>query len=97
MILVPGGAMGAMLYSYCPSKFVAADIFGFILEVRNMLSVRMACGRILSHKCMGKALSVEHNPAIKRSLNEQIARLLCFDGSTGVLAKSLCLGHVNSP
>jgi hypothetical protein len=65
MILVPGGAMGAMFYSYCPSKCVAADIFGSILDVRNMLSVRMACGRNLSHKCNEKTLSVEHNPAIK--------------------------------
>jgi hypothetical protein len=52
--MVPGGAMGALLYSYCPYKYVAADIFGFILHVRNMLSVRM-----------GRALFVEHNPAIK--------------------------------
>jgi hypothetical protein len=65
MILVPGGAMGALLYSYCPSKFFAADIFGFILDACNMFSVRMACGSNLSHKCMGKALSVEHNPDIK--------------------------------
>jgi hypothetical protein len=65
MILVPGGAMGDLLYSYCPSKCVAADIFGFTLDVRNMLSVRMACGINMSHKFMGKALSVENNPAIK--------------------------------
>jgi hypothetical protein len=65
MIMVLGGAMGALFYSYFPSKCVAADIFVFILDVRNMLSLRMACGSKLSHKCMGKALSVEHNPAIK--------------------------------
>jgi hypothetical protein len=63
MVMVPGGAMGAMLYSYCPSKFVAEEIFGSILDARNMLSVRMVCGRNLSHKCMGNALSEEHNRA----------------------------------
>jgi hypothetical protein len=54
MIMVPGGAMGALLYSYCPSKCVAGDIFGFILYVRSMLSVRIACGSNLSHRCIGK-------------------------------------------
>jgi hypothetical protein len=65
MILVPGGTMGALVYSYCPSKCVAADIFGFFLDVRSMLIVGIACGSNLSHIYMGKALSVEHNPDIK--------------------------------
>jgi uncharacterized membrane protein YfcA len=42
IFMVPGGAMGALLYSYCPSKFIAAYILGFILDVRSMLSVRIA-------------------------------------------------------
>jgi hypothetical protein len=65
MIMMSGGAMGALLYSHCPSKCIAADIFGFILDVHSMLSVRIACGSNLSHRCMGKALYVEDNPAIK--------------------------------
>jgi hypothetical protein len=65
MILVPGCAMGDLLYSYFPSKCIASDIFRFIFDVRSMLSVRMACGSNMSHTYMGKALSVEHNTAIK--------------------------------
>jgi hypothetical protein len=57
--------MGALLKSYCPKMCVAAESFGVILEVLSMFSVMTAWGRILSHKCMGKDLSVEHNPAIK--------------------------------
>jgi hypothetical protein len=52
---------------------VAAESLGLILEVLSMFSVMTAWGRILSHKCMGKDLSVEHNPAIKWSLKDLIA------------------------
>jgi hypothetical protein len=31
MMMLPGGAMGALLYSYCPSKCVAADILDLFL------------------------------------------------------------------
>jgi hypothetical protein len=65
IILVPGGAKGALLKSYCPTMCVAAESFGLILEVLSILSVITAWGRVLSHKYMGKDLSVEHNPAIK--------------------------------
>jgi hypothetical protein len=57
--------MGALLKSYCPKVRVAAESLGLILEVLSMFSVMTAWGRILSHKCMGKDLSVEHNPATK--------------------------------
>jgi hypothetical protein len=60
----PRGAKGALLKSYCPKIHVAAESFGLILEVLNMSSVITAWGRILSHKCMGKDFSVEHDPAI---------------------------------
>jgi hypothetical protein len=61
----PGGAMGALLKSYCPKMCVVAESFGLSLEVLRMLSVMTVWGRIPSHKCIGKDLSVEHNPAIK--------------------------------
>jgi hypothetical protein len=57
--------MGTLLKSYCPKICVAAESLGLILEVLSMFSVITAWGRILSHKCMGKDLSVEHNLAIK--------------------------------
>jgi hypothetical protein len=57
--------MGALLKSYCPKMCVAAESLGLILEVLSIFSVMTAWGRILSHNCMGKDLSVEHNPAIK--------------------------------
>jgi hypothetical protein len=41
------------------------ESLGLILEVLSMFSVITAWGKILSHKCIGKDLSVEHNPAIK--------------------------------
>jgi hypothetical protein len=65
--------MGALLKSCCPKMCVAAESLGLILEVLSIFSVMTAWGRILSHKCMGKDLSVEHNPAIKLSLNDLIA------------------------
>jgi hypothetical protein len=74
MILVPGGANGALLKSCCPKRCVAAESFGLIIQIRSMLSAMTAWGRILSHKCMGKDLYVEHNPAIKWSLNDLITR-----------------------
>jgi hypothetical protein len=33
MILVPGGAIGALLKSYCPKRCVAAESLGLILDV----------------------------------------------------------------
>jgi hypothetical protein len=57
--------MGSLLKSYCPKICVAAESLGLILEVLSIFSVMTSWGRILSHKCMGKDLSVEHNPAIK--------------------------------
>jgi hypothetical protein len=54
IILVPGGAMGALLKSYYPKMCVAAESLRLILEVLSMFSVITAWGRILSHKCMGK-------------------------------------------
>jgi hypothetical protein len=57
--------MGALLLSCCPKMCVAPESFGFIREVLSMLSVMTAWGRILSHTCMGKAVSVEHSPEIR--------------------------------
>jgi hypothetical protein len=57
--------MGALLKCYCPNRCVAAESLGLILEVLSMFSVMTAWGRIMSHKCMGKDVYVEHNPAIK--------------------------------
>jgi hypothetical protein len=65
MILVPGGAIGALLKSYCPKMCVAAESLGLILDVLNIFNVMNACGSNLSHKCIGKDLSVEQSPAIK--------------------------------
>jgi hypothetical protein len=65
MILVPGGAIGALLKSYCPKMCVAAESLGLILYVLNIFNVVTACGNNLSHKCIGKDLSVEQSPAIK--------------------------------
>jgi hypothetical protein len=65
MILVPGGAIGDLLKSYCPKMCVAADSLGFILDVLNMFNVMTVCGNNLSHKCIGKDLSGEQSPAIK--------------------------------
>jgi hypothetical protein len=65
IILVPGGAVGALYKSYCPKMCVAAESLGFILEVLSIFNVMTAWGSILSHKYMGKDLSVEHRPAIK--------------------------------
>jgi hypothetical protein len=65
MILAPGGAIGALLKSYCPKMCVAAEILGLIIDVLNMFNVMTACGNNLSHQCIGKCLSVEQSPAIK--------------------------------
>jgi hypothetical protein len=65
MILVPGGAIGALLKSYCPKMCVAAESLGLILDVLNIFNVMTACGTNLSHKCIGKYLSVEQSLAIK--------------------------------
>jgi hypothetical protein len=65
MILVPGGAIGALLKLYCPKMCVAAESLGLILDVLNMFNVMTACGNNMSHKCIGKDFSVEQSPAIK--------------------------------
>jgi hypothetical protein len=65
MILVHGGAIGALLKSYCPKMCVAAESLGFILDVLSIFNVMTACGSNLSHKSIGKYLSVEQSPAIK--------------------------------
>jgi hypothetical protein len=73
MILVPGGAMGALLKSYCPKMCVAAKSLGLILDVLSIFNVMTACGSNVSHKYIGKDLSVEQSPDIKWSLNDLIA------------------------
>jgi hypothetical protein len=65
MILVPRGAIGALLKSYFPKMCVAAESLGLIIDVISILNVMTACGSNLSHKCIGKDLSVEQSPAIK--------------------------------
>jgi hypothetical protein len=65
MILVLGGAIGALLKSYCPKMCVAAESLGLILDVLNMLNVMTACGNNLSHRCIGNDLPVEQSLAIK--------------------------------
>jgi hypothetical protein len=74
MILVPGGAMGALLKSYCPKMCVAAKSLGSMLDVLSIFNVMTTWGSILSHKCIGKDLLVEQSPAIKWSLKDLIAR-----------------------
>jgi hypothetical protein len=66
--------MGAQLKSYCPKMCVAAESLGLILESISIFNVMTAWGSILSHKCIGKDLLVEHRPAIKWSLKDLIAR-----------------------
>jgi hypothetical protein len=65
MILVPGGAIGALFKSYCPKMCVAAESLGLILDVLSIFNVMTACGSNLSHKCIEKDLSVEQSLAIK--------------------------------
>jgi hypothetical protein len=65
MILVPGGAIGALLKSYCRIMCVAAESLGLILDVLNMFMVMTACGNNMSHRYIGNDLSVEQSPAIK--------------------------------
>jgi hypothetical protein len=65
MILVPGGAIGALLKSYCPKMCVDAESFVLILDVRNMFNVMTACGDNLSHRCIVNDLLVVQSPAIK--------------------------------
>jgi hypothetical protein len=79
IILVPGGSMGALLKSYCPKMCVAAEILGLILEFLSIFNFMTAWGSILSHKCIGKDLLVEHRPSIKWSLNDLIARSAEFN------------------
>jgi hypothetical protein len=62
MILVPGGAIGALLKSYC-EKCELHESLGLILDVLNIFNVMTACGSNLSHKCIGKDLAVEQIPA----------------------------------
>jgi hypothetical protein len=65
MILVPGGAIGAPLKSYCPKMCMEAESFGLVLDFRNMINVMTACGNNLSDRCIGNDLSVVQSPAIK--------------------------------
>jgi hypothetical protein len=65
MILVPNGAIGALLKSYFPSMYVVAYRLGFIIDVLSIFNVITAWGKNMSHKCIGNALYVEHNTAIK--------------------------------
>jgi hypothetical protein len=65
MIIVPGGAIGALLKSYCSKMCVAAESLGLILDVLNMFNVMTVCGNNLSHRFIGNDLSVEKSPAIK--------------------------------
>jgi hypothetical protein len=52
---------------------VAAESLGLILDVLNMFNVMTDCGNNLSHRCIGKDLSVEQSHVIKCSLNDLIA------------------------
>jgi hypothetical protein len=65
--------MGALLKSYCPKMCVAAESLGLILDVLSIFNGMTAWGSILSHKCIGKDLSVEQSRAIKWSLKDLIA------------------------
>jgi hypothetical protein len=44
---------------------VAAESFGFILDVLDIFNAMTACGNNLSHKCIGNGFSVEQSQAIK--------------------------------
>jgi hypothetical protein len=79
--------MGALLKSFCPKMCVAAESLGLFLDVFSIFNVMTALGSILSHKCIGKDLSVEQRPAIKWSLKDLIARsaefrLLLYGGTS---------------
>jgi hypothetical protein len=65
MIIVPGGAIGALLKSYCAKMCVAAESLGLILDVLKMFNVLTACGNNLSHRWIRNDLSVEQSSAIK--------------------------------
>jgi hypothetical protein len=54
MILVPGGAMGALLKSYCPKMCVQAESLGLIHDVLSIFNVMTACGSNLSHNALEK-------------------------------------------
>jgi hypothetical protein len=73
MIIVPGGAIGTVLKSYCPKMCVAAKSLDLILDVLSIFNVMTACSSNQSHECIGKYLSVEQSPTIKWSLNDLIA------------------------
>jgi hypothetical protein len=73
MILVPRGAIGALLKSYCPKMCVDAESFGFILDVRNMFNVMTDWGNNLSHRCIVNDLSVVQSPDINMYLKNIIA------------------------
>jgi hypothetical protein len=57
---------------------VGVDSLGFILDVLSIFNVITAWGNNLSHKYVRIALSGEHNPEIKLSLNDLIARSGAF-------------------
>jgi hypothetical protein len=52
---------------------MVAESLGLFIDVINMFNVMTACGNNLSHKCIGKYLSVEQSPAFKLSLNYPIS------------------------
>eukprot|EP00957_Ditylum_brightwellii_P043806 3321921-Ditylum_brightwellii.AAC.1 len=66
--LVPGGARGVLLKSCMLLRWAWAERRGLDLDVQSKLRVSWACSNSSSHWQMGKAASVEHNPAMKCSL-----------------------------
>jgi hypothetical protein len=65
MILVPGGAIGSLLKSYCPKFSVAAESLVLIIDVLNKFNVMTSCGNSMSHRWIVNDFSVEQSPAIK--------------------------------
>ena len=60
--LVPGGPNGIFLKSCWPSNTWKADSWGWILEVRSILSVSCDCFIILHHNIDGNSSSQMHRP-----------------------------------
>jgi hypothetical protein len=57
--------MVVLLKSKVPSSMWYAETWGFLLDGRSRFSVMVAWASSLSHKWVGKASSVLHNPATK--------------------------------
>ena len=66
--------MGVALKSYRPFICSHADSLGLIRDPRIKFSVSSACGNVLSHRCMGNWVSMDHHPAAKWFLAVRIAR-----------------------